>query len=149
LEDLNERGEVVAGKERESIIEIGISSTLGAAAIIAKVVIGTSSMSPGPKHFVDRAKYLVNDEAGKGQGERVTLGEAILLNEMVEGAVGSVKETVIGLFVPEVKIVYESMETWFGFKVGKGGFTRHLIPTICQVHEDAPEQAGDYWQVGG
>jgi ribosome-associated protein YbcJ (S4-like RNA binding protein) len=131
LEDLNERREVVIREERISVIKVGISGAFGAAAIITKVVVGAASMGPGAKHFVDRAKYLVNDKAGEGRGERVSLGETILLDEMVKGAIRAVEEAVIWLLVHEIEIVDKGLETWFRLQGGEGSFARHLVPTIC------------------
>jgi hypothetical protein len=46
LKGLNERREVFIGDKGESIIKIGVGCTLGAAAIITKLVVGAAGLGP-------------------------------------------------------------------------------------------------------
>jgi hypothetical protein len=73
---------------------------------------------------------LVNDQASKGWGEGVTMWKAVLLGKGIKGAVRSMNETKIAVFVHKVKIVDQSVEAGVGFNNIQSFFSSHLIPTV-------------------
>jgi hypothetical protein len=83
---------------------------------------GTAGLGLSPEFFVNGAEDTVDDKACEGGGERVSLGEAVFLNEEVKGTVGPVEKTAVRVLVHQIEIVDERMEAWVGLKDVKGFF---------------------------
>jgi hypothetical protein len=54
-------GEVFVGEEGESIVKVGMGSTLGATAIITRLAVGATVFGPILEGLVNRLEDLVDD----------------------------------------------------------------------------------------
>jgi hypothetical protein len=123
LKGFDEGWEVLVGQKREGVVEVGICRTLRATAVVTQLLIHATGIGSQPEHRVKRLKDLVYDEASEGWREWVALRKAVFLYEEIQGAVWSVENALIGLFVHEVKVMYEGVEAWLCFECFEGGFT--------------------------
>jgi hypothetical protein len=109
LEGGNKKREVLVRKKSKGVVEIGMGGAARAKAVITRLVVSPALLSAGAEGGVDGGKDLEDDQAGKGGGEGVPLGEAIFLDEMVQGAIRAVEEAFVGFFIHEIKIVDEAV----------------------------------------
>jgi hypothetical protein len=112
-------------------------SALGSAAVVSMLVLCAAGLGPRSELVIDGAKNLVDDQAGKGWGKRISLREAILLYEEVKGTIGSVEKALVWVLVHKVEIVNEGMEARVGFEDVQGFFTGHLIPAVDEINKNA------------
>jgi hypothetical protein len=108
-------GEVLIWEESEGIVEVCMGGALGSAAVVSMLVLRAAGLGSGSELVINGAKYLVDDQAGKGWGKRISLREAILLYEMVEGTIRPVEKALIWVLIHKVEIVDEGMEARVGF----------------------------------
>jgi hypothetical protein len=99
LKCLDKKRKVFIRKEGKRIVKIGVSGAFGATAVVTHIVMGTAGLCSSAEFVVDWAEDAINDETCKSGGERVALGEPIFLGKKIQGAVRSMKEAAIRVFI--------------------------------------------------